>query len=315
MCEFVPEFAKRAGPRALIYHDPAEVHAAIVNCGGLCPGINDVVRSIVTTLEVGYGVTKISGVRYGFGGFWRDGVETMRLTRKNTSGLQRQGGSVIGTGRGGGDVPKIVDSIEAQGMNMVFVIGGNGSHAGANAISDECARRGLKVSVVGIPKTIDNDILHIDKTFGFDTAVEEAQKAIKAAAVEAKSALNGVGVVKLMGRQSGFIALHASLANGEVDVCLIPEVDFAMEGSSGVVQHIKSLLEKQGHAIVVVAEGAGQEYVTGADGTDAGGNPILGDIGPWFVKRLKAEMSCDVKYIDPSYMLRGIKANAHDSIY
>jgi 6-phosphofructokinase 1 len=315
MCEFVPEFAKRAGPRALIYHDPAEVHAAIVNCGGLCPGINDVVRSIVTTLEVGYGVTKISGVRYGFGGFWRDGVETMRLTRKNTSGLQRQGGSVIGTGRGGGDVPKIVDSIEAQGMNMLFVIGGNGSHAGANAISDECARRGLKVSVVGIPKTIDNDILHIDKTFGFDTAVEEAQKAIKAAAVEAKSALNGVGVVKLMGRQSGFIALHASLANGEVDVCLIPEVDFAMEGSSGVVQHIKSLLEKQGHAIVVVAEGAGQEYVTGADGTDAGGNPILGDIGPWFVKRLKAEMSCDVKYIDPTYMLRGIKANAHDSIY
>ena len=315
VCEFVPEFAKRAGPRALIYHDPATTHAAIVNCGGLCPGINDVIRSVVTTLETGYGVNEISGIRFGFGGFWREGVSNVTLTRNNTSGVQKNGGSVIGTGRGGGDVPKIVDSIERQGMNMVFVIGGNGSHAGADAISDECARRGLAVSVVGIPKTIDNDILHIDKTFGFDTAVEAAQKAIGAAAIEAKSALNGVGVVKLMGRQSGFIAMNASLASGEVDVCLIPEVDFAMEGAGGVVRHIESLLKKQGHAVVVVAEGAGQEYVAGAGGTDKGGNPILGDIGPWFVKRLRAEMSCDVKYIDPTYMVRGIPANAHDSIY
>ena len=230
------------------------MHAAIVNCGGLCPGINDVVRSIVTTLEVGYGVTKISGVRYGFGGFWRDGVETMRLTRKNTSGLQRQGGSVIGTGRGGGDVPKIVDSIEAQGMNMGFVIGGNGSHAGANAISDECAARGLKVSVV-IPKTIDNDILHIDKIFGF-TPVEEAQKAIRAAVTEAKSALNGVGVVKLMGRQSGFI-MNASLANGDADVC--PSGGGRWRAPRGGAPHkISSRFRPRGGGTAR----AGQEYVT-----------------------------------------------------
>lgn len=249
--------------------------------------------------------------------------------------VQDRGGSIVGCGRGGGDVPKIVDSIERQGINMVFVIGGNGSHAGANAISAECASRGLKVSVVGIPKTIDNDILHIDKTFGFDTAVEEAQKAIKAAAVEAKSALNGVGVVKLMGRQSGFIAMHAALASGSVDVCLIPEVPFAMEGPNGVVEHVKNLLATQGHAVICLAEGAGQEYVQ-ETGTDAGGNPVLGDIGPWFCKRcvflilscthaigltscfvysLKREMSCDVKYIDPTYMVRGVTANAHDSIY
>ena len=314
VCSFTPEFCYRAGPRAKIYFEPAEVHAAIVNCGGLCPGINDVVRSVVNTLEVGYGVKKISGIRFGWGGFWKDGVENMPLTRRNTSGVQDRGGSIIGCGRGGGDVPKIVDSIEQQGINMVFVIGGNGSHAGANAISAECAERGLKVSVVGIPKTIDNDILHIDKTFGFDTAVEEAQKAIKAAAVEAKSALNGVGVVKLMGRQSGFIAMHAALASGSVDVCLIPEVPFAMEGPNGVVEHIKSLLATQGHAIICLAEGAGQEYVQ-ETGTDAGGNPKLGDIGPWFCKRLKREMSCDVKYIDPTYMVRGVTANAHDSIY
>jgi 6-phosphofructokinase 1 len=315
VCAFEPEFCIRAGPRAEIYFDPPTVHAAIVNCGGLCPGINDVIRSVVTTLEVGYGVQKISGIRFGFGGFWKDGVENLPLSRKSTSALQQQGGSIIGCGRGGGDVPKIVDSIESQGINMVFVIGGNGTHAGANAVSKECAKRGLKVSVVGIPKTIDNDILHIDKTFGFDTAVEEAQKAIQAAAVEAKSALNGVGVVKLMGRQSGFIALHASLANGNVDVCLIPELPFAMEGPTGVVAHVKRLLDNQGHAIIVLAEGAGQEYVQGAGGVDAGGNPKLGDIGPWFCKRLKQEMSADVKYIDPTYMVRGCAANAHDSIY
>uniref|UniRef100_A0A7S0T0J5 Phosphofructokinase domain-containing protein n=1 Tax=Mantoniella antarctica TaxID=81844 RepID=A0A7S0T0J5_9CHLO len=314
-CEFEPEFCIRAGPRAEIYFKPSEVHAAIVNCGGLCPGINDVIRSLVNTLEVGYDVKKISGIRFGFSGFFKDGVENLPLSRKTVRNIQSQGGSIVGCGRGGGDVNQIVNAIERQGMNMIFVIGGNGSHAGANAISQECAKRGLKVSVVGIPKTIDNDILHIDKTFGFDTAVEEAQKAIKAAATEARSALNGIGVVKLMGRQSGFIAMNAALANGDTDVCLIPEVDFAMEGPNGAVAHIKNLVASQGYAVVVLAEGAGQEYVMGAGGTDAGGNPVLGDIGPWFCKRLKAEMSCDVKYIDPTYMVRGCKANAQDSIY
>lgn len=314
-CEFEPEFCIRAGPRSEIFFKSEEVHAAIVNCGGLCPGINDVIRSLVNTLEVGYDVKKISGIKYGFGGFWKEGVETMKLSRKAVRNIQSKGGSFVGCGRGGGDVTKIVDAIEKQGMNMIFVIGGNGSHAGANVISHECVKRGLKVSVVGIPKTIDNDILLIDKTFGFDTAVEEAQKAIKAAATEAKSALNGIGVVKLMGRQSGFIAMNASLANGDVDVCLIPEVDFAMEGVNGVVNHVKNLVASQGHALIVLAEGAGQEYVTKVEGTDGGGNPILGDIGPWFCKRLKAEMPCDVKYIDPTYMVRGCAANAHDSIY
>ena len=198
---------------------------------------------------------------------------------------------------------------------MVFVIGGNGSHAGANAISAECAERGLKVSVVGIPKTIDNDILHIDKTFGFDTAVEEAQKAIKAAAVEAKSALNGVGVVKLMGRQSGFIAIHAAIGigkRGRVPHSRGSVCDGGTQRGGGAHQEPSG---PQGHAIICLAEGAGQEYVRRETGTDAGGNPKLGDIGPWFVKRLKREMSCDVKYIDPTYMLRGITANAHDSIY
>ena len=219
----------------------------------------------------------------------------------------------MGSGRGGGDVTRIVESIVNNGINMVFVIGGNGTHAGANAISEECAKRGVKVSVVGVPKTIDNDILLLDKTFGFDTAVEEAQKAIQAAAIEAQSAYRGVGVVKLMGRQSGFIAMFATLANGEVDCCLIPEIDWAAHGPNGVIEYVRNRLDTQGHAVVVLAEGAGQEFVT-STGADAGGNPKLGDIGRWFCKQLKAEIKCDVKYIDPTYMVRGCVANAHDSI-
>ena len=311
-CDYVPEWVVRAGPRAEVYFDPAEVHAAIVTCGGLCPGINDVIRSLVNTLEVGYGVKKISGIRYGFKGFF-NGVEFMKLNKKVVRNIHTLGGSVLGSGRGGGDVQKIVESIVSNGINMVFVIGGNGTHAGANAISDECAKRGVKVSVVGVPKTIDNDILLLDKTFGFDTAVEEAQKAILAAAIEAQSAYRGVGVVKLMGRQSGFIAMFATLANGQVDCCLIPEISWTAHGPNGVINYVKNLLDTQGHAVVVLAEGAGQEYVT-TSGTDAGGNPKLGDIGQWFCKQLKSELKCDIKYIDPTYMVRGCPANAHDSI-
>jgi len=311
-CAYITEWVVRAGPRAEVYFKSEEVHAAIVTCGGLCPGINDVIRSIVNTLEVGYGVKKISGVRYGFKGFF-SGDPFMQLNRKNVRNIHNTGGSVLGSGRGGGDVQKIVESIIDNGINMVFVIGGNGTHAGANAISDECAKRGVKVSVVGVPKTIDNDILLLDKTFGFDTAVEEAQKAIQAAAIEAQSAHRGVGVVKLMGRQSGFIAMFATLANGFVDCCLIPEIDWAAHGPNGVIEYVRNTLDAQGHAVVVLAEGAGQEYVT-TSGTDAGGNPKLGDIGQWFCKQLKAELKCDVKYIDPTYMVRGCVANAHDSI-
>ena len=239
-CDYVPEWVVRAGPRAEVYFDPEEVHAAVVTCGGLCPGINDVIRSLVNTLEVGYGVKKISGIRYGFKGFF-SGDEFMPLNRKVVRNIHNIGGSALGSGRGGGDVEKIVESIVNNGINMVFVIGGNGTHAGANAISNECAKRGVKVSVVGVPKTIDNDILLLDKTFGFDTAVEEAQKAIQAAAIEAQSAYRGVGVVKLMGRQSGFIAMFATLANGQVDCCLIPEISWAAHGPNGVVEYVRNM--------------------------------------------------------------------------
>ncbi|EFJ05670.1 hypothetical protein SELMODRAFT_187341 [Selaginella moellendorffii] len=311
--------AHRAGPRAWIYFHPMTVRAAIVTCGGLCPGLNDVIRQVVYTLET-YGVTDILGIQYGFRGFLDKTLPPIILNRKVVQGIHMRGGSFLGVSRGHPNVEELVDKLEEWGINMLYVIGGNGSHAGASAIYEICYKRKLKIVVVGIPKTIDNDILLIDKTFGFDTAVEEAQRAINAAYVEASSALNGVGIVKLMGRQSGFIAMYATLASGQVDLVLIPEVPFEMDGKNGVLAFMKKRLDKNGNCVVVIAEGAAQNYLEGTGGTDASGNPILGDAGKWLYNLVKSHFKelnipVDVKYIDPTYMIRARACNSSDHIY
>ncbi|KAG0623473.1 hypothetical protein M758_3G177000 [Ceratodon purpureus] len=319
-CNFHHQWVARAGPRSKIYFDPAEVNAAIVTCGGLCPGLNDVIRQVVLTLDC-YGVTNIRGISNGYRGFFEEDLHDIPLNRKIVQNIHLEGGSVLGVSRGGARTTDIVDSIEKKNINMLFVLGGNGTHAGALAIHNECHERGMKVVVVGVPKTIDNDILLMDRTFGFDTAVEEAQKAINSAYIEATSAYNGVGIVKLMGRQSGFIAMHASLASGQVDVCLIPEVGFTLDGPEGLMQHIHYLLETKGRAVICVAEGAGQDLMASLSNgaTDASGNPVLGDIGVHLTKEVKKHfkdigMPADVKYIDPTYMIRACRANASDRI-
>eukprot|EP00271_Cylindrocystis_brebissonii_P011493 TRINITY_DN2932_c0_g1_i3.p1 TRINITY_DN2932_c0_g1~~TRINITY_DN2932_c0_g1_i3.p1 ORF type:complete len:642 (-),score=84.60 TRINITY_DN2932_c0_g1_i3:31-1794(-) len=317
-CDFLHHWLVRAGPRPRIYFEPSTVKAAIVTCGGLCPGLNDVIRQVVMTLD-SYGVSQIKGIRYGYRGFFDKSFPPIDLSRDFVLSSHLMGGSLLGVSRGGSKTSDIVDSLQEGGFNMLFVIGGNGTHAGAQAIHEEAVSRSLKLAVVGIPKTIDNDILLVDKTFGFDTAVEEAQRAIHAAAIEARSAYRGVGIVKLMGRQSGFIAMHASFASGQVDVCLIPEVPFALEGPTGVLQHIEYLLERKGHAMICVAEGAGQDLLAGEGGTDASGNPILSDIGVHILKKIRKHFKekgqpADCKYIDPTYMIRACRANASDSI-
>lgn len=318
-CNFHHQWVARAGPREKTYFAPEEVNAAIVTCGGLCPGLNDVIRQIVLTLDC-YGVTNIRGISNGYRGFFEEDLHDITLSRKIVQNIHLEGGSLLGVSRGGARTTDIVDSIHKKGINMLFVLGGNGTHAGAHAIHEECHKRGMKVVVVGVPKTIDNDILLMDRTFGFDTAVEEAQKAINAAYTEATSAYNGVGIVKLMGRQSGFIAMHASLASGQVDVCLIPEVKFTLGGHEGMLQHIQYLLETKGRAVICVAEGAGQDLMANlSNGTDASGNPVLGDIGVHLTKEVKKHFKeigrpADVKYIDPTYMIRACRANASDRI-
>ncbi|KAK6154185.1 hypothetical protein DH2020_013824 [Rehmannia glutinosa] len=314
-CTWVEQWVHRAGPRDKIYFKPEEVKAAIVTCGGLCPGLNDVIRQIVVTLEI-YGVKKIVGIPFGYRGFSDSNLAEMPLSRKVVQNIHLSGGSLLGVSRGGPTISEIVDSMEERGINMLFVLGGNGTHAGANAIHEECRKRRLKVAVVGVPKTIDNDILFMDKTFGFDTAVEEAQRAIYSAYIEAHSAYRGIGIVKLMGRSSGFIAMQASLASGQIDICLIPEVPFNLHGPNGVLSHLKYLLETKGSAVVCVAEGAGQDFLQKTNATDASGNIIFGDIGVHIQQEFFKEIGfpADVKYIDPTYMIRACRANASDGI-
>lgn len=317
-CSWVQQWIHRAGPREKIYFRPELVKAAIITCGGLCPGLNDVIRHIVITLEI-YGVKNIVGIPFGYKGFSDKDLTEMPLSRKVVQNIHLSGGSLLGVSRGGPSVSEIVDSMEERGINMLFVLGGNGTHAGANAIHNECRKRKMKVAVVGVPKTIDNDILHMDKTFGFDTAVEEAQRAINSAYIEAHSAYHGIGIVKLMGRNSGFIAMQASLASGQVDICLIPEVPFNLHGPNGVLKHLKYLIETKGSAVICVAEGAGQNLLEKTNAKDASGNTILGDFGVHIQQETKKyfkeeSMAVDVKYIDPTYMIRAVRANASDGI-
>lgn len=314
---------RRAGPRQKVYFKSGDVHACIVTCGGLCPGLNTVIREIVCSLHDMYGVTRIEGIEGGYRGFYSR--NTIPLTPKVANGIHKRGGTIIGTSRGGYDNKKIVNSIEDRGINQVYIIGGDGTQKGASAIYEEVRRRGLKVAVIGIPKTIDNDIPIIDKSFGFDTAVEEAQRAINAAHVESESNENCIGLVKLMGRNSGFIAMYATLASRDVDCCLIPESPFYLEGPGGLFEYIEKRIKENGHMVIVVAEGAGQELVAeslrATDNKDASGNKLLDDIGLWLSQKIKAhfknrtEMEINLKYIDPTYMIRAVPSNASDNVY
>ncbi|KAM5579215.1 ATP-dependent 6-phosphofructokinase 6-like [Rosa sericea] len=314
---------RRAGPRQKVYFEPDDVRACIVTCGGLCPGLNTVIREIVCGLYHMYGVHRILGIEGGYRGFYAR--NTIPLTPKVVNDIHKRGGTILGTSRGGHDTSKIVDSIQDRGINQVYILGGDGTQKGASVIFEECRRRGLKVAVAGIPKTIDNDIPVIDKSFGFDTAVEEAQRAINAAHVESESIENGIGVVKLMGRYSGFIAMYATLASRDVDCCLIPESPFYLEGAGGLFEYIEKRLKENGHMVIVIAEGAGQELLAESrlamNHQDASGNKLLQDSGLWLSQKIKDhfsklnKMSINLKYIDPTYMIRAIPSNASDNVY
>ncbi|THG14315.1 hypothetical protein TEA_002678 [Camellia sinensis var. sinensis] len=282
---------RRAGPRQKVYFESDEVHACIVTCGGLCPGLNTVIREIVCGLYHMYGVKKVLGINGGYRGFYSR--NTITLTPKVVNDIHKRGGTVLGTSRGGHNTKKIVDSIQDRGINQVYIIGGDGTQKGASAIYEEIRRRGLKVAVAGVPKTIDNDIPVIDKSFGFDTAVEEAQRAINAAHVESESNENCIGLVKLMGRDSGFIAMHATIASRDVDCCLIPESPFYLEGAGGLFEYIEKRLKENGHMVIVIAEGAGQELLSeslrSSHQQDASGNKLHQDVGLWISQSIKGD--------------------------
>ncbi|MDR1317570.1 MAG: ATP-dependent 6-phosphofructokinase [Spirochaetales bacterium] len=312
-----------AGPRQKIYFSPGHVHAAILTCGGLCPGLNDVIRSIVRCLVYNYNVHRISGIKYGFQGLLPDfNLPALDLDIDTVNEIHKIGGTILGSSRGGGDrVEDIVDSIERMNLNMLFVIGGDGTQKGALDIANEIERRGLRIAVVGIPKTIDNDLAFIDKSFGFETAVTQAAPVVFAAHTEASSAVNGIGLVKLMGRESGFIAASTALACHDTNFVLIPEVPFDLLGQNGFYIHLKKRLERRNHAVIIVAEGAGQEHLVAQNETDASGNKKLSDIGQFLRDNIvryfkeRFHMEVNLKYIDPSYIIRSAPAAPTDAVY
>ena len=313
-----PPAMESAGPRQMLFFDPAKLACGIVTCGGLCPGLNDVIRAIVRSLRLHYGVKKVYGFRFGYEGLVRRiGHEPLELTPESVHRIHESGGSILGSSRGPQDPAEMVEYLRELGVGILFAIGGDGTLRGAQNIGDEAARRGLKVGVIGIPKTIDNDISFVQRTFGFETAVTEARRATYAANAEAEAARNGIGLVKLMGRDSGFIAAYSALVNNHVNFCLIPEVPFTLERFLSALQQ---RLERRSHAVIVVAEGAGQDLMAKSQERDASGNIKYGDIGVFlrnritdYFKRIGTQVT--LKYIDPSYTIRSVPATAHDSAF
>jgi 6-phosphofructokinase 1 len=317
-----PDVLECAGPREMIYFTPAHVHAGIVSCGGLCPGINDVIRAIVRCLWYRYGVTRISGVRYGYKGFLPEShFPVKQLDPDIVDDIHKLGGTYLGSARGGGkEVVKIVDAMERLNLNILFTIGGDGTQRGRLDIAEEVEKRQLKIALVGIPKTVDNDFILLDRSFGFDTAVEKAAEVVSAAHMEAVSAINGIGLVKVMGRESGYIAACTALASHDVNFVLIPEVPFNLEGYNGFLRHLESRLEKRKNAVIIVEEGAMQDQLMTEKKTDAGGNLKLVDVGPYLKDRIikhfdEKKVEINLKYIDPSYAIRSARANPGDSVY
>ena len=318
-----PPTFESAGPRRRIFFQPDGLTCGIVTCGGLCPGLNDVIRSIVMTLYYVYGVRRIIGFRYGYAGLSGKPVEPpLMLAPDSVDRIHDDGGTLLGSSRGEQPVVEMVDTLVNWDVSILFTIGGDGTQRGAHQIAGEIRKRNMPISVIGIPKTIDNDLQWIDRSFGFLTAVEESRPAVLAAHAEAKGVHNGVGLVKLMGRHSGFIALNVSLANPDVNFCLVPEVPFPLSGDGGFLEALADRLRRRRHAVIVVAEGAGQELLqdSGQTEKDESGNVKLKDVGVFLkneIARYCAGIGLDagIKYIDPSYTIRSQPANSNDSAY
>lgn len=314
------EYFELAGPRDKLFFAPENTRAGIVTCGGLCPGLNHVIRSLFMALRFTYGVRHVLGFRGGYQGLDpASGLEPIVLTPEFVEDIHKQGGTVLGTSRGPVDVGRAVDDLITLNVNILFTIGGDGTQRGANALYQEAKKRGYALAVVGIPKTIDNDVAFVSRTFGYYTAVDEAQKFLDRAHTEAHSVQNGIALVKLMGRHAGYIAAGATLASQEVNFTLIPEVQFCLDGPRGLLVELKKRIIKRAHAVIVVAEGAGQNLLGEHYGRDASGNVKLKDIGLFMRQRIESYFADEqipivIRYFDPSYLIRSTPAAAEDAV-
>jgi len=313
-----PPSMEAAGPREKLFFDPSQLACGIVTCGGLCPGLNDVIRSIVLSLWYHYGVKNIYGFRFGYAGLaGRSGHDPLKLTPDFVNRIHELGGTVLGSSRGPQEPAEMAKTLRDLKIGILFAIGGDGTLRGAQVIAEEVARQGTAVSVIGIPKTIDNDISFVQKTFGFETAVAEARRAIYAASAEAEAVRNGIGLVKLPGRDSGFIAAFSVLVESQVNFCLVPEVPFILER---FLSELKLRLERRSHAVIAVAEGVAHYLMEKTGKRDASGNVVYGDVGLFLRDRIKEHfkqsgIEISMKYIDPSYAIRSVPTSAHDAAF
>jgi 6-phosphofructokinase 1 len=304
-----------------LHFDPKQTTVGVVTCGGLCPGLNDVVRGITYMCRRSYDVKRVVGFRYGYWGLSAAGRDTaIDLDTNRVHTIHRRGGTFLGSSRGPQDPKEMVDTLQQLGVNILFTIGGDGTQRGASKIVEEVTKRKLNIAVVGIPKTIDNDLSFSHRTFGYITAVEHATLAIRAAYAEAGSHPFGVGIVKVMGRHSGFIAAEAAIASQLANICLIPENVVTKETFFNLLE---CRFRTNDCVVICVAEGFGQDWMDTKDcGTDASGNKKLGDIGTymrdlvtsWMKKHPTANIGT-VKLIDPSYMIRAVPANTSDASF
>ncbi len=318
-----PELSfEMAGAREHIFFDPPQTRAAIVTCGGLCPGLNNVIRTLYFELTANYGIREVLGIRYGYQGLNPAVAHPpITLTTDLVDSIQAVGGTILGTSRGSHDPAITVEYLREAGIDILFCLGGDGTQRGAHQIATEALRRRLPIAVVGIPKTIDNDIKFCRRSFGYFTAVSEAATVIERAHTEATGVQNGVGLVKLMGREAGYIAAGATITSGQVNFTLIPEVPFELDGDDGLLAKLQRRLAARKHAVIVVAEGAGQHLLPNHEESfDPSGNRRLGDIGPFLKGKInqyfaEKKLPIDVKYFDPSYHIRSCAASKADRLF
>jgi 6-phosphofructokinase 1 len=307
-----------AGPRAKLFFDGKKTRAGIVTCGGLCPGLNNVIRSLFLELHYGYGVRDVLGFRGGYCGLAAEcGVEPLKITPEVVDDIHQKGGTILTSSRGPVNISRAVDNLIAREVNILFTVGGDGTQRGGNDLYQEARRRGHALSVVGVPKTIDNDVAFVSRTFGFASAVEEAARVLDCAHTEARSVPGGIGLVKLMGRHAGFVTAGAVVASQDINFALIPEVPFNLDI---FLSALKERMLAKSHAVIAVAEGAGQDLLK-ADPTarDASGNVKLKDIGPFLREKIESFFKAEkipvaIRYFDPSYQVRSRPANSEDAL-
>ena len=314
------EEVELAGPSEKIFYNPFDCKVGIITCGGLCPGLNNVIRALVLNLYNRYNVHQIFGLRWGFEGLNPELSNVIKLTPTIVNDIHQKGGSILGSSRGEQQIEVMAQFLINNNFNILFTLGGDGTLKASSKLNEELRRRNVPITVVGIPKTVDNDICYTDNTFGFNTAVELAQQAINSIHNEAKSAKNGIGIVRLMGRDAGFIALYASISNGDVNMVLLPEMSISIET---ICEFVKKRLLLKGHIVIVLAEGALQDQKPKDIELrkDKSGNIIHWNCLDYLKERIKEYLEDNgfnnhtIKSVDPSYMIRSAPCNATDAHY